>query len=150
MHFTRTHSLSEVLFHVSCKNRSSSSAYIKTFAVYIKAFSKSGHADIQTFFMCLPRHRSCKCAKRRPDLWACFLAFAAGYHLFCVFAVQAHKSLYSWLERYYRYLTGLSLSYSQHQTHGMFSSSLWEKCYDLCDPHLFKPGICLILYSGTW
>lgn len=68
-------------------------------------------------------------------MWVCFPAFATGYYLVFIFTVQAYNSPYvaDWEGRY---VTGLPLSYSQHQTSGMFSSNVWGKSYDLCDIRL--------------
>lgn len=68
-------------------------------------------------------------------MWVCFTAFATGYYLVFIFTVQAYNSPYvaDWEGRY---VTGLPLSYSQHQTSGMFSSNVWGKSYDLCDIRL--------------
>lgn len=52
--------LFKVWFMSAAKKEGSNAAYIQTLAVYIKAFTTSVFADIQTFFECLPKLRSCK------------------------------------------------------------------------------------------
>lgn len=67
----------------AAEKKSSNAAYIKTLAVYIKAFITSVYADIQTFFVCLPKLRSSK-YERCPHFvnvrpWFCHRMFP-GFH----------------------------------------------------------------------